>query len=122
VSYKPNGWGNLYYDHDPTAAAGQRNPLWRSGNGPGGHVIARYATDHHEIMSFIARPRSEALCARDAETAGFTGFNLATEIPQYGFGRERSDHSGQFQRPIQKNEFFYKMLLRKMGAQFNDNN
>lgn len=122
ISYKPNGWGNLYYDHDPAAVAGQRNPLWRAGNGPGGHVIARYATDHHEIMSFIARPRSEALGAHVEDTAGFTGFNLVTEIPQYGFGRDRTEHSGQFQRPIQKTEVFYKMLLRKMGAQFNDDN
>lgn len=120
VSYKPNRWFNLYYLYHPSAGPAQRNRLWNSGTG--GDNVARYVTDHHEIMSFIARPRSEALGARNVSIAGFTGFDLVTEIPQYGFGQARTEHSGQFQRPIQKTEVFYKMLLRKMGVQFNDDN
>jgi hypothetical protein len=73
-------------------------------------------------MSFIARPLSEALGARDEPTAGFEGFNLADQSLPYPFRDVRTEHSGQFQRPIQKTEFFYNKLLRKMGVQFNDDN
>lgn len=122
VTYKPNSWGNLYYDYAPAVTFAQRNQLWRAANGPGGHVIARYVSDHHEIMSFIARPLSEALGARAQPTGGFEGFNLADSSLPYPFGDQRTEHSGQFQRPIQKTEFFYVKLLQKMGVQFNDDN
>jgi hypothetical protein len=122
ISYKPNAYGLKMYRFHPSVTASERCEFGTVGDStntpPWTH--GRYITDHHEIMSFIARPRSEALGARAEDTAGFTGFNLATEIPEYGFGTTRTEHSGQFQRPIQKTEAFYKMLLRKMGAQFND--
>jgi len=53
-------------------------------------------------------------------TAGFTDLDLAGPALQYPFGRDRTDHSGQFQRPIQKTEFFYNKLLQRMGVGFND--
>ncbi len=70
-------------------------------------------------MSFIARPHSEALGVRN--TSGFVGYDLADDSLPYPFGRIRTEHSGQFQRPIQKTEAFYKKLLQSMGVGSNDN-
>ena len=73
-------------------------------------------------MSFIARPRSEALGARSS--LGFCGseaneFNMATESLGYPFGKDRTEHSGQYQRPIQKTHMFFNSLLDRMDVGFN---
>jgi hypothetical protein len=47
---------------------------------------------------------------------------VADQSLPYPFRDVRTEHSGQFQRPIQKTEFFYNKLLQKMGVQFNDDN
>ncbi len=78
----------------------------------------RNVTDPHELMAFVARPRSEALGVRD--TTGFIGYDLADDTLSYPFGKDRTEHSGQFQRPIQKTEAFYKKLLQTMGVGFID--
>lgn len=69
-------------------------------------------------MSLIARPRSEALGAQDAAVAGFSEVNLRT-IPRYPFSTERTEHSGQYQRQIQKTHYFYETLIDKMKLQYN---
>jgi hypothetical protein len=61
-------------------------------------------------------------------TAGFTNFNLAPnpnelepgqQMPKYPFGTDRTEHSGQYQRPIQKTHKFFNMLLQRMNVGFN---
>ena len=123
ISYKPNGWVGLRYDYDPLAYLIAERPrlLLQIPNGDISSywLTRRFVPDHHEIMSFIARPLSEALGARKGPTAGFNEFNLADQSLPYSFGNVRTEHSGQFQRPIQKTEFFYHNMLQKMGIQFN---
>jgi hypothetical protein len=68
-------------------------------------------------MSFIARPRSPALGTLD--TNGFTNFDLKGSSLRYPFGRDRTEHSGQYQRPIQKTHFFFNKLLDSMDVGFN---
>ena len=73
--------------------------------------------DPYSPMSFIARPHSEALGARTA--TGFSGFNMANQSLRYPFGMDRTEHSGQYQRPIQKTHKFYNTLLQRMNVGFN---
>jgi hypothetical protein len=68
------------------------------------------------LVSFIARPRSPALGTLD--TNGFTNFNLKT-MARYPFGTDRTEHSGQYQRPIQKTHMFFNKLLDSMDVEFN---
>jgi pimeloyl-ACP methyl ester carboxylesterase len=42
ISYKPNAFGNLYYDYDPARSFAERYQLWQAGAGAGGHIIRRY--------------------------------------------------------------------------------
>jgi len=77
----------------------------------------RFVTDHSEVMAFIARPRSEALGAR--HTDGLTNFDLKEPSLRYPFGTDRSEHSGQYERPIQKTHKFFNMLLDSMDVGFN---
>jgi hypothetical protein len=113
IDHKPN-W-LYYYFHRPDASGTAKN---RRESGWAWDPQGRDITDHHEVMSFIARPRSEALGARIGNTSGFTPFNLAT-IPRYPFGTDRTEHSGQYQRPIQKTNMFFNTLLDSMDVGFN---
>lgn len=79
--------------------------------------LGRDVTDHHEVMAFIARPRSRALGVQD--TAGFNNFNMADESLSFPFWNARTEHSGQYQRPIQKTHFFFNELLDRMDVGFN---
>jgi len=38
---------------------------------------------------------------------------------RYPFGKDRTEHSGQFQRPVQKTHKFFNTLLQRIGVQFN---
>jgi hypothetical protein len=50
---------------------------------------------------------------------GFTNFDLKGSSLRYPFGRDRTEHSGQYQRPIQKTHFFFNKLLDSMDVGFN---
>ena len=110
TDHKPNRFGNLYYDYDPARALAERYELWQAGAGPGGQVIKRYVTDHEEIMSFIARPRSKAAGGR-ADVGGKLGgqVNIGAGSDS-SFGDQLTDHSGQFNRRSQEVQPFYDSL------------
>ncbi len=78
----------------------------------------RKVTDQHEVLSFISRPRSEALGCVD--TTGFKGFDLHGAEVHYPFSGLQTEHSGQFERPIQRTHFFYNEMLKRMEVQFNN--
>ena len=66
------------------------------GNGP-----TRSITNLHELMPFVARPRSQAVGEQASINGQIQGqeLNLQTQL---GFGSGESDHSGQFNRNIQE--------------------
>jgi hypothetical protein len=116
ISYKPNH--QLNYGHYPDAVINAQNVVQTPYSGEDGiWRIRRTVNDHHEVMSFIARPRSPALGT--AETSGFTNFNLKDDGLKYPFGTDRTEHSGQYQRPIQKTHKFFNMLPQRMNVGFN---
>jgi hypothetical protein len=116
ITYKPNY--QLHYLHNPSAAGAAKNRIEDSVTLEGTTTyFGRDITDHHEVMAFIARPRSEALGTLD--TNGFTNFNLKT-MARYPFGTDRTEHSGQYQRPIQKTHMFFNTLLQRMNVGYND--
>ena len=112
IEHKPNHL--LNYAFYPSAVGSAKNRIERIVGES--FVEGRDVTDHHEAMSFIARPRSEALGVRN--TAPFKAFDLADPSHRYPFGTDRAEHSGQFERPIQKTHFFYNALLHEMGVGF----
>jgi len=118
ISYKYN-W-QLGYKHYPGATGSAKNRIETEFSENGAtYTIGRNVIDHHEVMAFIARPLSSALGTLD--TAGFTSnFDLKDESLRYPFGDIRTEHSGQYQRPIQKTHKFYNTLLQRMNVGFND--
>jgi hypothetical protein len=123
IDYKPDHSPGVHFDRDykffSTQAQEQRCQYWWNGDGGAGSAqLLRYVTDHHEIMAFIARPQSRALGVQ--ATSGFTNFNLMDRSLRYPFDKQRTEHSGQYQRPIQKTHFFFNMLLQRMKVGFND--
>ena len=65
--------------------------------------------DAHETMAFVARPRSKSAGAEENTPSVFPlSFDLQI---QSNFGRDRGDHSGQFNRRIQQLGNFYKRLF-----------
>jgi hypothetical protein len=101
LDYKPDdppGIGQYHYD--PSQPAGQRAKLtYITGE--------RYITDVNESMAYVARPRSKAIGAEPNSSSVFPSLNLQN----YGFGRDRTDHSGQFNRPTQQLNSFYKSIF-----------
>ncbi len=119
LSWKPNTWPLRKYRYLPDNPLSQRCE-WGIALSPSnqpGWTHYRWVTDPHETMSFIARPRSKALGT--LTTNGFQGVDLLGEIPKYPFGRDRSEHSGQFQRPVQKTSVFYDNLLESLNVGYN---
>jgi hypothetical protein len=126
IEHKPNHL--LGYVHYAFPRAGQAKNRLEIASVSGESISAdRNVIDHHEVMSFIARPRSPALGTMD--TTGFINLNLAPketglkpgeQMPKYPFGRIRTEHSGQYQRPIQKTHLFYNSLLQRMNVSHNE--
>lgn len=113
VDHKPNHL--LDYLHDASETGAAKNRIERDFEQ---HILSRDITDHHEVMSFIARPRSRALGAQD--TTGFTtNFNMKDTSLRYPFSTDRTEHSGQYQRPIQKTHKFFNVLLQRVNVGFN---
>jgi len=113
--YKPNAnlgivLGNRTYAYDsgpPSSPypVGQR--CFLRGSYP--PFNQRQATDIHESMSFVARPRSKAIGAEPNSAVIFpNSINLQTD---YSFGPADSDHSGQFNRRIQQVSGIYKTIF-----------
>ncbi len=63
--------------------------------------------DIHESVSFVARPRSQAAGADPNSASVFGGATDLSRSP-YSFGRDLSDHSGEFTRPLQQVWSLYK--------------
>lgn len=115
IDYKPNY--QLHYQHNPSADGAAKNRIEDSVTLEGNTTyFGRDITDHHEVMSFIARPHSPALGTLN--TSGFTEFDLIKDMKKYPFGEDRTEHSGQYQRPIQKTHKFFNMLLQRMNVGF----
>ncbi len=90
--YKPDDrWGPGQYKYDSLAG------LPRSASFERGLNYSRPVTDPFEAMSFISRSRTRPLGAGEPPPK-FQGINMRKD---YQFDRERSCHSGQFQRNIQ---------------------
>jgi pimeloyl-ACP methyl ester carboxylesterase len=110
-NYKPDGAVALVrhadswsYHYDPTYPLDERAWLISSSY--------RNVTDSWEMKAFVARSRTKAVGALD-----YAGGPIGATInlrDNYGFGRERSDHSGQFTRNIQKLSALYKKMRDKL--------
>ncbi|MDQ3566315.1 MAG: alpha/beta hydrolase [Pseudomonadota bacterium] len=111
--YKPDSlaFPFRYYVYEPSAAVQQRGRLTDGGNPPS---IIRYITQHHEMMAFVARPRSKAVGA-DGATRGSVGSDVDLRDEEYGFTSADYDHSGQFNRRIQVLSDFYRTLGTRLG-------
>jgi hypothetical protein len=96
VSYKPDGppanSGKGFYSMNN--ATPTFNRVWFTV--PTVPIRSRAVTEAHESMSFVARPRSQAI---GADINDPLVFGSATNLQAtYGFGRALTDHSGEFLR------------------------
>jgi hypothetical protein len=117
LSYKPrkrtlsgSGEINFEYGYLSTANAGERLKLTRFTDSNHDTIDAeRFVGDSHESMAQIARTRSLPVGA-DRQAGGIVDVtvNLDTE---HGFTDSRSDHSGQFRRPIQTVFGLYEAIM-----------
>ena len=110
VDYKPDG--NLltdwHYHYDSTQADVVKRATQQFT-----FFTGRFVTDSYEMKAFVARPRSKAAGAvegtlENPSLNGMVNVNLRTT---YQFGRENSDHSGQFNRRIQQVDDLYQHIL-----------
>jgi len=116
IDHKPNDHRDYAFYPSAIGSAKYRIEIPFGDESGASGFAGRNITDHHEIMSFIARPLSRALGAQ--HTGGFSDLNLAN-LARYPFGRDRTEHSGQYQRRIQMVHMFYNTLLQKMQVGFN---
>jgi hypothetical protein len=70
-------------------------------------------TNLHELMSFVALPRSKAVGAQPGVRGVISGNELDLRTA-FGFDGERFDHSGQFTRSVQQATDFYLQLLERL--------
>ncbi len=66
-------------------------------------------TDLQEIKALVARSRSAAVGAQDGLHGAISG--SIDLLSSYGFGNTRSEHSAQFNRPIQACLPYYRQML-----------
>jgi hypothetical protein len=81
--------------------------------GNGSYYFSRLVTDPHELMPFVARPRSQGA----AVVPGIAGAIQGGEVnlnASFGFAGLSSDHSGEFNRNVQQTTDFYSTLLEKL--------
>ena len=117
LNYKPrertlsgSGEINFEYAYLSTATAGERLKLTRFTDSDHDTVDAeRFVGDTHESMAQIARTRSLPVGA-DQQVGGpvTTTIDLHAD---YDFSNTRSDHSGQFRRPIQTVYDLYEAIM-----------
>jgi hypothetical protein len=101
IDFKPDsGFGYDYIDSVPRKH--ELFDIWQ-------------VTDPREIMAFLARPRSKAVGA----LRGVGGvINQAGEVDlkaNFGFDRDQSEHSAQFNWNVQRTRGFYGQLLNSMA-------
>ena len=90
--YKPDDrWGLGQYKYDSQYGLPRQATFERGRN------YTRSVSDQFEGMAFVARSRTRPLGAIEPPR-NFQGINMRKD---YKFDRERSCHSGQFQRNIQ---------------------
>jgi hypothetical protein len=70
--------------------------------------VERQVIDGHEAMSFVARPRSQAVGI--TPTSGSIQDNVNLKEAPYNFTDSKYHHSGQFNRKIQELDEFYSLL------------
>ncbi|HAV62376.1 MAG TPA: hypothetical protein DCY13_08440, partial [Verrucomicrobiales bacterium] len=70
----------------------------------------RSVTAAHEIMPFVARPRSEAVGVQGGLGGQIQGGELNLQDAGYGFTDASGDHSAQFNWNIQRLDLFYRQL------------
>jgi hypothetical protein len=93
IDYKPDDrYGPGQYEYDSQAGLPRQARFMR------GKDYTRSVSDQFEAMAFVARSRTRPLGAGEPPSGKFLGLNLRED---YKFDRERSCHSGQFQRNIQ---------------------
>lgn len=112
INYKPDGaipgvihagtWRYLYDGSNPSSVPLGRRALVDS-------VISRHVIDSWEMKAFVARSRTKAVGAFPNGSPVFFQ-NIDLSASPYNFGRERSDHSGQFTRDIQRVDALYNAL------------
>lgn len=73
----------------------------------------RIVTDSREIMSFCARPRSKAVGAQPNVGGVIQGGSVDLKA-NYGFDLDKSEHSAEFNRNIQRLMGFYHTLLNAL--------
>jgi pimeloyl-ACP methyl ester carboxylesterase len=105
ISYKPDDpLGSGYYNYNLFEPFGSRTYITFA------FSPRRFVTDPHEVMSFVARPRSQAVGA-----GNYIGTPIDVgEGSTSAFSRERSDHSGQFNRNIQNLNPFYQQFVEQL--------
>jgi hypothetical protein len=112
VDYKPDG--RRGYHHLPEFTGLEKNH--RGHYSPEEGWLGRDISDDHEVMAFIARPRSKALGSQNIST--ISSFSLKSDL-RFPFGDAQTEHSGQYQRPIQKTHLFFNKLLESLDIEFN---
>jgi hypothetical protein len=74
----------------------------------------RAVTDPHELMSFLSRPRTQAVGAMPGLGGALNTGNQVDLQALVGFTGNWYDHSGEFNRPIQQLQPFYTTLLDRL--------
>ena len=122
LDYKPDtyiyfGGFQYAYSFDGT------NCFYKEYDGDGDLLSSRTVTEDFEKKAFVARSRTKAVGAAGlkyepyALTGGLISTNISLQNTSLGFvggasfGNTRSDHSGEFTKPIQNAIPFYRVLL-----------
>lgn len=75
-----------------------------------GYTFLRPVVDFDESMAFVARSRTTAL-GRMSVAGGITNNLNVGQDTEFNFGDQRADHSGEFTRPIQLLDSFYRYIF-----------
>lgn len=86
----------------------------------GGTVLLKFPQDRAEIFSFVAQAWSNALGREPLATANINvSYNL--NAAPIGFGKNSSDHSGQFNSTIMQRAIYWSELLSTRALNINSN-
>jgi hypothetical protein len=104
------------FSYNPTATpVAQRGWLTLGSFG-----IDHYVTDPQEMMSFVARSRSKAVGALEGVGGPIQNHEVNLQA-DFGFTDIRSEHSAEFNRPIQQvggpNGFYSTLLIKLFPPQ-----
>ena len=99
--YKPDTGFGYHYDPD-------------SGLPEKGFLSPRIVSDPHELMSFLSRPKTQAVGGMAGLGGAFTPGLQVDLTALVGFGEDWADHSGEFNSNIQRVNAFYKKLGQRL--------